>query len=103
MENGAGKLKWVWIFEKLKKDIRDGAYAQGVPLPSEESLVRKFGVSRITAVRAMEELRAGAHVLHFVNYEPNRPVRGARVRFGAGDRVTDLPEIAESASVRINP
>ena len=51
------KLKWFEIFEKLQKDLRDGVYPQGVPLPSEESLVRKYGVSRITAVRAMEELR----------------------------------------------
>lgn len=51
------KLKWVEIFEKLQKELRDGVYPQGVPLPSEESLVRKFKVSRITAVRAMEELR----------------------------------------------
>lgn len=57
MSSDAGKLKWVEIFEKLQKDLRDGAYPQGVPLPSEEALVRKYGVSRITAVRAMEELR----------------------------------------------
>jgi len=31
-------------------------YPRGVPLPSEESLVRKYNVSRITAVRAMDEL-----------------------------------------------
>ena len=57
MDNAFAKLKWVEIFEKLQKDLRDGVYPQGVPLPSEEALVRKFGVSRITAVRAMDELR----------------------------------------------
>jgi DNA-binding LacI/PurR family transcriptional regulator len=57
MGNVETKLKWFEIFEKLQKELRDGAYPQGVPLPSEEALVRKFGVSRITAVRAMEELR----------------------------------------------
>lgn len=51
------KPKWVEIFERLQKELREGVYPQGVPLPSEESLVRTFGVSRITAVRAMEELR----------------------------------------------
>ena len=55
--SGAGKLKWLEIFETLQKELRDGIYPQGVPLPSEEALDRKFGVSRITAVRAMEELR----------------------------------------------
>ena len=48
--------KYRQIFEKLRKGIRDGLYANGAPLPSEESIVRKFKVSRITAVRAMDEL-----------------------------------------------
>jgi LacI family transcriptional regulator len=51
------KLKWAEIFAKLQKELRDGAYPRGMPLPSEEALVRKYGVSRITAVRVMEELR----------------------------------------------
>lgn len=57
MCDSSEKPKWVEIFEKLQKDLREGVYPQGVSLPSEESLVRTFGVSRITAVRAMEELR----------------------------------------------
>ena len=48
--------KYKKIFECLRKDLRDGRYPRGVPLPSEESLVRKYKVSRITAVRAMDEL-----------------------------------------------
>ena len=54
---GVGKPKWLGVFEKLQKELRDGVYPQGVPLPSEGTVVRRFGVSRITAVRAMEELR----------------------------------------------
>jgi LacI family transcriptional regulator len=57
MEHREEKLKWVEIFQELQKELRAGVYPQGVPLPSEEMLVRRFGVSRITAVRAMEELR----------------------------------------------
>lgn len=48
--------KYRKIFEELQKGIRDGRYPDGVPLPSEESLIRKFKVSRITAVKAMDEL-----------------------------------------------
>ncbi len=48
--------KYRKIFEQLRKELRDGCYPYGVPLPSEESLVRKYNVSRITAVRAMDEL-----------------------------------------------
>lgn len=57
MKNTVRKLKWVEIFEELQKELRDGVYSQGVPLPSDGAIVRRFGVSRITAVRAMEELR----------------------------------------------
>ncbi len=48
--------KYRKIFEHLRKELRNGNYPSGVPLPSEESIVRKFKVSRITAVRAMDEL-----------------------------------------------
>lgn len=57
MKNANRKLKWVEIFEKLQKELRDGVYSHGIPLPSDGAIVRRFGVSRITAVRAMEELR----------------------------------------------
>ena len=55
-EMAEDKAKYRKIFENLRKAIRDGRYPRGVPLPSEESLVRKHKVSRITAVRAMDEL-----------------------------------------------
>lgn len=48
--------KYRKIFEHLRKEIRDGCYPRGEPLPSEEAIVRKYKVSRITAVRAMDEL-----------------------------------------------
>ena len=38
--------KWQEIFGKLQKDLRDGVYAQGEPLPSEGALMRKYRVSR---------------------------------------------------------
>jgi len=52
----ADHVKYRKIFEHLRKELRDGVYRYGEPLPSEESLVRQFKVSRITAVRAMDEL-----------------------------------------------
>ncbi len=48
--------KYRKIFEHLQKELREGRYSDGSALPSEESLVRRFNVSRITAVRAMDEL-----------------------------------------------
>ena len=55
-EDRSSTAKYRKIFEFLRKEIRDGKYSHGEPLPSEESVVRKYGVSRITAVRAMDEL-----------------------------------------------
>ena len=49
-------VKYRKIFEQLRREIREGCYRYGEPLPSEEALVRKHKVSRITAVRAMDEL-----------------------------------------------
>ena len=51
------KLKWVEVFETLQRRLREGVYSSGTPLPSEEAIVRHFKVSRITAVKAMDELR----------------------------------------------
>ena len=48
--------KYHKIVEDLKKAIRDGHYPRNGPLPSETALMRKYGVSRITAVKAMDEL-----------------------------------------------
>ena len=56
MAEEKNKIKYREIFEDLQKKLRDGDYPQGVPLPSEEALGRKYNVSRITAVRAMDEL-----------------------------------------------
>ena len=48
--------KYRQIFEQLQQDLRDGRYPQGVQLPSDEALMRRFDVSRITAAKAMDEL-----------------------------------------------
>ena len=48
--------KYRQIFDQLQKDLRDGRYPQGVALPSDEALMRRYGVSRITASKAMDEL-----------------------------------------------
>ena len=57
MNENAEKAKWLKVFETLQQELRKGVYSQLNPLPSETAIVRRFGVSRITAVRAMDELR----------------------------------------------
>jgi GntR family transcriptional regulator, arabinose operon transcriptional repressor len=58
--NGDGKAvgpKYRTIFESLKESILSGEYGQGARLPSETDLVRRFGVSRMTIVKAIKELQ----------------------------------------------
>lgn len=46
------------IYLILKGQITDGVYGTDARLPSEQDLTERFGVSRITAKRAMDELAA---------------------------------------------
>lgn len=45
------------IFDKLKQDILDGKYVPGKKFPSIVQLMRRFEVSRVTAVRVTENLK----------------------------------------------
>ena len=57
MENQKKKIaKWRDIFKELKNEIGKGVYSDDNPLPSEKRLGLRFGVSRITVVRALDEL-----------------------------------------------
>jgi DNA-binding LacI/PurR family transcriptional regulator len=49
--------KYLQIVESLRQSIESGRYRNGVRLPSETELVRRFGVSRMTVVKAMQQLR----------------------------------------------
>lgn len=49
--------KYRAIFESLKESILAGEYGHGARLPSETDLVRRFGVSRMTIVKAIKELQ----------------------------------------------
>ena len=51
-----GETKYRLIFEDLQRSIREGMYPHGVSLPSDEALMRRYGVSRITVTKAMAEL-----------------------------------------------
>jgi DNA-binding LacI/PurR family transcriptional regulator len=49
--------KYQVIFEGLKEGILSGKYAAGARLPSEVDLVRRFGVCRVTAAKAIKKLQ----------------------------------------------
>ena len=62
------------IYVILRDKIYDGGYAENARLPSEQELVHMFGVSRITAKRALNELAAAGLAVR-------ERGRGTRVRF----------------------
>lgn len=50
------EAKYSTLFKALKDDILGGKYASGKLLPSENALVRRFGISRSTVQQALREL-----------------------------------------------
>lgn len=51
------QAKYVEIIESLRGDIGSGRYRPGARLPSEAELIRKFNVSRMTVVKALQQLQ----------------------------------------------
>jgi len=49
--------KYQQIIESLRASIAAGQYRNGSRMPSEAELVRRFGVSRMTVVKAMQQLQ----------------------------------------------
>lgn len=58
VDRGSKTPAYFQIFAFIRSKMLDGTFADGDLLPSEHDLVPMFGVSRITAQRAMEELVA---------------------------------------------
>lgn len=48
--------KYIRLIQNLRRKILDGRYASGKPLPSERTLIRTTGLSRITVRHAFSEL-----------------------------------------------
>jgi GntR family transcriptional regulator of arabinose operon len=51
------RAKYLDIIESLKSDISSGRFRAGGRLPSEAELVRKFSASRMTVVKAVQQLQ----------------------------------------------
>jgi len=54
--------KYPLIKSTLKERLLSGHYPEGEPLPSEPQIAREFGVSRMTARRALDELDREGYV-----------------------------------------
>src|SRR6267154_2436059 len=50
--------KYAQIVNTIQRRIQEGAYPLGAVLPSETQLIREFGVSRPTVVRALQLLQS---------------------------------------------
>ena len=60
METGSApkkQAKYLEIIDSLRSDLGSGRYRPGARLPSEAELVRKFHVSRMTVVKAIQQLQ----------------------------------------------
>jgi GntR family transcriptional regulator, arabinose operon transcriptional repressor len=53
------------VFEELLRDIQSGRYEPGQKFPSEALLVKRFGASRITVARALNDLEQAGWVSRF--------------------------------------
>ena len=51
------RTKYLGIIESLRSDLNAGRYRPGARLPSEAELVRRFKVSRMTVVKAIQQLQ----------------------------------------------
>jgi GntR family transcriptional regulator of arabinose operon len=77
----------------LLQDIESGRWPPGARLPSEAQLVRQFGVSRITVVRAVNDLQAAGVVERHAGSGTfvRKPSKGAALSFGLL-----IPELGET-------
>jgi GntR family transcriptional regulator len=109
-DEGFAPPKYAQIVAALRRRIADGTYPPGSLLPSESALVREFGVSRPTVVRALQtmELRGEIDREHgrgsFVKAAPasatagqSRPVRSALASAEA-DEAGELVGVGERAA-----
>jgi GntR family transcriptional regulator len=97
-----GPAKYAHIAGALRSRIDNGVYGPGTMLPSEAELVREFGASRSTVVRALEYLRQlgylegvqGKGRMVLGTPSPRRPAPPHRVRVGL-----HTPELANATLV----
>ena len=82
MAPGRAHPLYFQLYSLLKQAILNGTVACGTQMPTEQQLAEAFGVSRITAKRAMDELAAetlverrrgkGTHVIYEYAPKPYR-------------------------------
>ena len=71
-------MKYQRIQQQLLSEILTGAYQNDADFPSENALTRRFGVSRMTARRALDELSKAGYITRIPGKGTmlNKPVFG---------------------------
>lgn len=106
---GCTGVVWVDEADRVAPCVLDWSYAIGAPADHGDRLVAALAACGWTPPLAFEGLpettavdvrrtASGDLIVHFVNYEPDRPVRDARVRLPRGETVA-MPDLVEYASV----
>ena len=73
--------KYREIFEVLQQELCDGKYGVHHPFPSEAQLVRRFQVSRFTAVKAVGKLEKEGLIVRRKG-KGSFPTKFARTAYG---------------------
>lgn len=94
----SNRPRYIEIKEAIRQSISDGEYAISQALPSENTLTRKFGVSRVTVRHALSELQKERLIFsrHGKGHFVARPIVVQSL-----SRLLGLGETAESRGFRI--
>lgn len=102
------KQLYYQLYDILFQDIVNDAYAIGDLIPSESELMRRYGVSRATARKAMEMLahngliqKRRGHGSEVIATRPNTSPRrvASYIKKSQSDQVTPVKRMIESGSV----
>jgi len=92
----------------LKEQIKNGIFAPGTTLPSEADLTQQYGVSRITAKRALDELALEGLVQRsrgkgtIVRDDFSKRVIQTPVQANIQGLMTNLDNIKKNTTIKIN-
>lgn len=111
MSDEAGTAPYRRIVDDLRQQIANGELAEGERLPSQPQLARDYGVTRVTATKAISALVAeglvvtrvgsGAYVRRFARILRSSPQRLAASWWGTGHAVQDADTGARPRSVGV--
>ena len=95
--------KYKTVANELRDDILSGKYAPGKPFPSVKMICRRFGVSHLTAVKAVESLKGRITIVLTTHYMEEAEALSDRIAVMLAGRLAaegTLAEIEEKAGAK---